>query len=368
VIASVEYFGGEPSVDWTSERFGTRAWGLRLGQFDDDPAMEIIIGDGDGVVRSIDGRTKELEWESEAVDRDAHGLLLHDVDGDGRNELLVGTGFKTDQGWGQVYFFRDNSSAPYRELPAPWNSRLRELHIGDLDRDGEEELLVCSGAALGDVPGEGYFRVYDLASLEVEFTSPDLGGCVEGLKVMDLDGDGGQEIILSNGYRYREGHCFIYSYDGSTYERLWKSGNIGPKAYGLDAADIDGDGTFEIVAGNMAGNIFVFDGASMSLEWTSGNLGRDMLGITLFDIDSDGDIEIVAGQGGYNGKGDYTSGYTTPHIYVIDGRTKEVESVIGDMDPTIPWLRIALVLLLVLLVVQMAMISRLLMKMRGVRR
>lgn len=357
-VVSVEYVSGDYSVDWTSERFGTRVWGLRSGQFDDDEAVEIIVGDGDGVVRSIDGRSKKIEWTSETLVRDAHGILLHDLDGDGKNELIVGTGFKTDQAWGQVYFFKPNSSAPYDTLP-PFDSRLREIDIADVDNDGEEELIVCSGVSLGDIQGEGYIRVFDLETGELEWKSPDLFGCIEGLKIIDLNGDGTLEIIVSNGYRYREGWCYIYSFDGVDYRRVWRSDNIGPKAYGLDVADIDDDGVLEIVVSNMNGYIFVYDGETRLLEWRSENLGRDVLGLTIADPDRDGQLEIIAGQGGYNGKGDFTSGYVTPHVYIIDGKTKETEAVLGEVDTVLLWLRVAEIILAILVFVQLAVLSRL---------
>jgi hypothetical protein len=357
-VTSVEYRAGDYRVDWTSKKYGTRVWGLRTGQFDDDEALEIVIGDGDGGVRVIDGVTKKEEWRSITLDRDAHGLLLHDIDGDDKNELMVGTGFKTDQGWGQIYFFKPNSSEPYKTLPETWNSRLREIDIADLDNDGKEELVVCSCAALGDVKGEGYFRVYDLETLEVEFESQDLQGCMEGLKVNDLDDDGTLEIILSNGYRYREGWCFIFRWDGTTYQQIWKSENIGPKVYGMDIKDIDNDGSKEIVLSNMAGNIYVYDGVTRNQEWRSNDLGRDILGLVCEDVDGDGQIEIIAGQGGYVGKGDYTSGYTTPHVYVIDGDTKEMEAVLGDIDETIQWMIVAILVGVIIALIQIALISR----------
>ena len=363
-VTSVEYRGGDYRVDWISKKYGTRVWGVAAGQFDDDEGIELIIGDGDGNVRVLDGKTKKEEWSSVTLDRDAHGLLLHDLDGDGINELLVGTGFKTDQGWGQIYFFHRNSSEPYRTLPEAWNSRLRELDIADLDNDGEEELIVTSGAALGDVKGEGYFRVYDLDTLEVEFESEDLQGCVEGMKVVDLDGDDTLDIIVSNGYRYREGWCFIYTWNGETYERVWRSGNLGPKVYGMDVADIDDDGVIEIVLSNMGGSIFVYDGVTHSLEWREDDLGRDILGLVIEDVDNDGQLEIIAGQGGYVGKGDYTSGYVTPHIYIIDGKTKEMEEVIGEIDPVKQWLRVVIIAGIVIAFIQIALISRQLLRKR----
>lgn len=362
-VVSVEYAGGEYFTDWISPKLGTRVWGLIVGQFDSDDTPEIIIGDGDGIVRSYDGRTKELEWQSETLVRDAHGLLLHDLDGDGDNELLVGTGFKTDQNWGTVYFFNGTTEEPYDELP-PFDSRLRELEIADIDNDGEEELLVTSGVSLGDIPGEGYFRVFDLETKELEYKSPDLGGCVEGMKVVDLDGDGTLEIIISNGYRYRQGWCFIFHYENGDFVEVWKSGNLGPKAFGLDYGDIDGDGVIEIVVSNMAGYIFVYDGITHQLEWKSDNLGRDIMGIEIADPDGDDQLEIIAGQGGYNGKGDFTSGYTTPHVYVIDGRTHETEAVFGEVDQVVQWLKIAIMIFIAVGIALLAVLARMIMKIR----
>jgi len=366
-VVSVEHRSGDYRVDWRSEKYGTRCWGLEIGQFDEDEQPEIVIGDGDGEVRSVDGVTKDEEWRSETLVRDAHGLCLHDEDGDGRNELIVGTGFKTDQGWGQVYFFENNDSSAYDELP-PFDSRLRELHVEDLDGDNEQELLVCSGAALGDVPGEGYFRVFDLGTRALEFKSDDLGGCTEGLKVIDLDGDQLPEIVLSTGYRYRDGYCMVYSWDGEGYTRTWKSANIGPKAYGLEIADIDGDSVLEIIVSNMAGQIFVYDSLTKDLEWSASDLGRDMLGLTVGDPDGDGEPEIIVGQGGYVGKGDYTSGYTPPHVYIIDGRTKELEAVLGDQDPLLPYLQIALLGSISVLLVLVALTVRVIVHARTLNR
>jgi hypothetical protein len=356
-IVSVEFQGGDYFVDWTSPEFGERAWGLTAGQFDTDPAVEIIVGDGEGNVRAIDGETKKVEWKSEEIFRDAHGLLLHDVDDDGENELFVGTGFKTDQPWGQIYLFqREDSKADYTF--ARFDSRLREIDIRDVDNDGEEELIVGSGVSLGDVAGEGYIRVFDLDTKELEWKSPDLGGCIEGLKVADLDGDGILEIIASNGYRYREGYCFIYHYQNGEYNRVWKSKNIGPKAYGLDVGDIDDDGRTEIVLANLAGYIYVFDGVTFAEEWRSENLGRDILGVTLGDPDGDGETEIIAGQGGYIGKGDYTSGYVTPHVYVIDGRTHEIEAVLGEIDEFLQWVQVGILVTIVIALVEIGIIVR----------
>ncbi|MEE9340125.1 MAG: hypothetical protein V3V21_00495, partial [Thermoplasmata archaeon] len=75
------------------------------------------------------------------------------------------------------------------------------------------------------------------------------------------------------------------------------------------------------------------------------------LGIDLGDVDGDGQIEIVAAQGGYQGKADFTSAYTAPHIYILDGSTHTVEVALGGRD-YIGWtLQIFIAVLIIVLLV-----------------
>ena len=177
--------------------------------------------------------------------------------------------------------------------------------------------------------------------------------------------------MAGNGYRYREGYIYVYTFshfrteeDGAegiprpVYKELWQSDDIGPKVYGLAVGDIDDDGHHEIVGGTNAGYLYVYEAPSWKLEWKSDLLGKDVLGIALADVDGDGDTEIVASQGGYNGKADFTSGYTTPHIYIIDGDTHEVEAVVGQTDYIKIALQITIVILVILFLVGLRMYFR----------
>ena len=68
--------------------------------------------------------------------------------------------------------------------------------------------------------------------------------------------------------------------------------------------------------------------------------------------------EIIAGQGGYIGKGDYTSGYTTPHVYVIDGKTHEVEAVLGEIDELLQWVKVVILIAVVVGLVELGVLVR----------
>jgi len=345
--------------EWQSDSLGTRLWGVEVGDVDGDEVNEIVAGTGESYVYVFDAKTHQLEWKSDKILRDAHGIAIGDVDGDGDNDIVVGTGYKTDTPWSLVYVF-DGKEHELINTIGPFDSRIRGVAIADIDDDGINELIFGSGVALGETAGEGYIRIYSYEgnNFTREWISDDLNGDLNGLVIYDVDGDGVQEIIAGNGYRYNPGYLFIFRFKGSSgvgnppiYEEVWISEDVGPKAYGLAVGDVDADGIMEIVVGNQPGYLWIFDGSTKELEWKSGLLGTDILGLTLYDIDLDGDIEIIAAQGGYQGKADFTSAYTTPHIFILDGKTHSIESKLGEPD-YIAWIfQILIVFLIILLLI-----------------
>lgn len=371
-INIIEFRDGEYIEEWRSEKLGTRLWGIEVADLDGDETNEIIAGTGEGEVFIYDAKTREREWKSPELTRDAHGFAIGDVDADGQNELIIGTGYKTDTPWGTVYIYNGVNltlEAKIEEL----GSRIRAISIHDIDGDGVNELIFGTGHALGETPGEGYIHIYqfDGQRYRREWKSPDLNGDPEGMLIEDVDGDGNFEIVVGNGYRYFPGFLYIFRYSGGLgvgepdiYEMVLESDDIGPKAYGLDAADIDGDGIIEIVIGNQPGYIWVFDGSTHEVEWKSDLLGTDILGIKLYDIDRDGQIEIIATQGGYQGKADFTSAYTTPHIFIIDGKTHTIEETIGEPD----FLAFAFQIIIVTLVIVFLVLLNILVRKKKVQK
>lgn len=353
-ISVVRYQDGGFRPVWRSPTLEYRLWGLDVGDASNDGRPDIVAGGGNGHVYVFDGRNHTLLWKSPDLVRDADGIRVADVNSDGTNEIVVGCGYRTDVPHGRIYVFgwtttwnatTGRNETVHQEMfrdaaiSREFDAKIRGMAVADVDGDGVKEIIAGSGVALGEKPGEGYVRVFSGKDGSLEWKSPDTNGDVEGLVVADSDGDGNLEITGGNGYRYYQGYAFQYRYKGSggvgsppVYEQVWFSDNIGPKAYGLAVDDIDGDNTREIVVGNQPGYIWVFDGATRQVRWKSDLLGSDILGIATGDADQDGVVEIVAGQGGYQGKSDFTSAYTDPHIFIIDGRTKAVEAILGGTD------------------------------------
>jgi len=351
-VVQLQYRAGDFFVEWQSPKMGDRCWGLRVGDCDDDGRNEIVVGDGNGDLYVYDAKGHRLEWKAQdEMLRDAHGIAIADLEGDGSTEIVVGTGYKTDQDYGTIYVWpgKGTGGKPLRTF-GPYDSRLRGLEVADLDGDSAMEIAVGSGANLGDIEGRGYVRVLDAVTGSIEWESPDMGGDCEGLVLFDIDLDGRPNLIVGEGYRYRTGHVHVLQYDDDAkgYPEQWRSDDIGPKAWGVAVGDCDSDGTPEIVVGNQPGYVRIFDASSHALEWQSQLLGTDIFGACIDDVDGDGREEVVLAQGGYQGKGDFTSGYTTPHIYVLDGSTHQFEYVLGERNI---WGMVLLVALLVLIIV-----------------
>ena len=378
-VTVLEYMRGDFFVDWTYEVGGDRVWGVALGDVNGDGEVEIVAGNGMGKIFVLSGKGPEELWRYEGDGRDAHGIVLHDFTGDGVVDIVVGTSYKNDDPNGMFYIIEYGKDKPFFRTEKD-NSRWRGIDVGDVDGDGEDEIVVGCGAALGDVSGEGYIRVFNVTNNtydpgngtygKPEWTSPDLGGCVQGLAVRDVDNDGIPNIVASAGYRYRDGWVYIFQYNvqNEDYEQLYKSGNMGPKPYGFMVEDVDNDDVYEIIVGNQPGYIYIIDGRTRKTEWKSKALGTDVFGITAIDIDSDPQLEIVAAQGGYRGKGDYTSSYSDPHIYIIDGKTHEIELILGEKDMVRFGLQIALLVLVILFLIEISVLTKLIRKKRRERR
>lgn len=355
----LEWRGGEFKVKAHEGSFGTRLWGIEIADIDGDGYDEILAGDGEGILRVFNGTTLQLKWQASGLGRDAHGIALGDVDNDGQDEVVAGGGYKMDHPGALIYIFNPVSGSLENSFWPGNSSRMRSFNIVDIDGDGFNELIFGTGESLGETPGKGRVYIYQINGLNVtqEWKSEDLNGDCVNVRVEDIDGDQTLDIITSNGYREGPGFAYIFNRlkpnetggEGSPpmFKRVWESENIGPKAWALDIGDIDNDGIKEIVIGNRAGYIWIFSGNNHEIEWKSPLLGSDVLGLTLGDVDGDGQVEIVAGQGGYQGKADFTSAYTAPHIYIIDGAKHTIKYALGGRDYT-GWLLDVVIALLVI--------------------
>ena len=186
--------------------------------FDNDGAMEIWVNTWDNlsmaIVEATGADTYRLEANVDAADDrgdpgsfNSHRLLFHDADGDGRMELLA------PMTNGRLYYLEqvDDVStitgASFQEVGIyDATGRARGGDIGDIDGDGNFDVVATTGRAetVMRIEYKGSGSPADSTSyIWTEMVnSADEGGFVERyypLRITDdLDGDGKNEIVLTN--------------------------------------------------------------------------------------------------------------------------------------------------------------------------
>ncbi|NOY28306.1 MAG: VCBS repeat-containing protein [Oligoflexia bacterium] len=145
------------------------------------------------------------------------------------------------------------------------------IAAGDIDGDGLVEIIACTSNQVKAFENDG----------RLKWTSPSLAGHMYGTSdapaIADMDGDGSPEIMVGNA---------ILNADGSlrglgSYGMGGVTGNVGTTSF---AADIDADGTLELITGNA---VYRPDGTAI---WHNG--GPDGY-VAVGDFDGDGLGEIV---------------------------------------------------------------------------
>ena len=165
-------------------------------------------------------------------------VLVGDVDGDGSKELVVLEG-TTGTSFTPRLFAADGTPKPWN-TPATQRPLIYQMALADLDHNGKLETIFESLPADGMA---GSLNVLNPDGSERQgwpLTLPYYGPG-DSIAIGDLNRDGHEEIVLSTG-----GALSVYSSDGTPFWPNWTNpyGGFGPAVI----ADVNGDGFPEIVA------------------------------------------------------------------------------------------------------------------------
>jgi len=303
---------------------------IHVADVDGDGTPDLLVGDGQwGSVRAYDTTTLQTKWSVSNPEHGVTAIATADVDGDGKTEVLWGAG-ATSTGSDHLYV------VDWETKRFEWqNVHLDGPFIGpekaDLDGDGRPEIVAASWSSESGY-GSGRILVFDGTSFELRAISPPIVGNlswtgIHDLRLRDVDGDGKAEILVAADRLY-DGVVEIYGFDASNAFTLkWTNATrpVGASFYSVEAADVDGDGRLEIVAGGgrehtgaLGVFVYVYDYATGNEEWHSLQMGGDwdkITGLQVGDTDRDGSREIV---------GMVYGGDT----YVFDGPSKTLEAII----------------------------------------
>lgn len=279
---------------WSFPIFNVGA--ITVGDSNGDGLDELIIGEAQwGDILSIDLVTQVQNW---SIDNPEHGttsVALADPDRDGQTEVIWGAGATSS---GQDNMFVGDIATQTREWESvdhtgPWLGPL----LGDVDGDGVEEVVVASMESNSGYDG-GLIVVLEQASF-VPTVSPETlsGRAISDMNLVDVDGDSDMEILIAGDYWIE-----VYDYSAAgTFTKVWDYGAYAsnPTYISVDAYDIDGDGTLEIIAGTTESaetNIYVYDYNTEAEEWMSAQMGTywdRAEELAMGDFDGDGQIEIA---------------------------------------------------------------------------
>ena len=250
-----------------------------------------------------------------------------DFDGDGDTDLVV-----AEFGWhktGRVFWLQNDGTetAPKFEVRV-LDRRSGAVHVAvkDLNRDGHPDIVALISQEFEVIEaflnrGDGTFEM----QLVHAANDPSFGS--SGIQLIDLDGDGDEDVLYANGDTFDS--MLLKPYHGIQW--LENTGGFPfvphrltsmPGVHRALAGDLDGDGDLDIVAGALLPSANSEEAVSLKLDsliWLEqrepGTFVRHAIEtancvhatLELADFDGDGDLDIATGSFRDRGSSDQNS-------------------------------------------------------------
>ena len=286
--------------------------GPTVGNFDADPALEIVVGgpselagggtgewNNTGIVHiyNMDG-SEVAGWPKYTDGIMFRSPAVGDINEDGQDELVVGltfAGSEPDARYGGVYAFdRSGNILPGWPFQKGWRFS-SSPSLGDMDGDGDLEIGASCVAF-------GTYVLHHNGTLAAGW--PKTTGWPEWYSTIlaDVDGDAVPDVLTTAGSAIVGGGVYAWRYDGTPipgFPKITEVDAQGP----VTVADIDEDGLVELVASSnydydyetqsfkFRGSLYVWDAsggyALGSMQWP--HFHHDSQHPGFYYPDSDGD-------------------------------------------------------------------------------
>lgn len=202
--------------------------------------------------------------DSIKMQEDQKGLFF-DADGDGDMDLLIAVGdnrFEDEAVYNQPLLYNNdgkgNFTVNHTAIPAQVRTIAGAVAVGDYDRDGQPDLFIGSRVAHEYPRAPRSYLLHNNKGQFADVTNSvapalERPGMVTGAVWTDLDNDQQPDLVIAGEWMpvrfFRNERGRLKEVTSSTglqqMEGMWRS---------LAAADMDGDGDSDIVAGNMGLN------------------------------------------------------------------------------------------------------------------
>lgn len=288
--------GKTGALKWTCATRGSDS-PPTIADIDGDGKAELLHGEFGGYVICINAENGSVAWEI-AVDTKSWiqtAPTIVDADGDGNLDFIVASWNAANKADNKVYAYRA------KDQKLLWTHALTDVvyhgtAVGDLDNDGEPELLIgCYNDTLYCLNAKDGSTKWTYSVGKYFY----VGGPAQ---IADLDNDGKCEVVFSAWYSVlalRSNGSKFWQYDIPNYKQSFRGAAI---------ADVNNNAFPDLVFGTDGGQLIGLNGQDGSLLFNR-NLRADY-GDSLYaldhapivaDFDKDGNIDvfIVGGHAEY---------------------------------------------------------------------
>lgn len=275
---------------------------LDAADLDGDSKAEIVIVSGEGKGKDRKGAlmaldaagTVKSEFDLGKLAKDPNDMWLIDLDRDGKRDVLL---FFPRELPKLLLAAKDGTG--YSELKLEERGlgllsglERTQLAHGDIDGDGQLELIVPKGNFARSIFLDATGKPQTVAQLNLEESS----GVVERVALLDLDGDGKNELVVHD---KSTGRLEVHAIEVESTSRLAKVDLAGVAPTFLAASDLDGDGASDVLVAAADRFAVVKNGARdpgfvpfSELEIPLKNAFPDRLAVG--DVNGDGKLDVVA--------------------------------------------------------------------------